>query len=125
MPIRPEQVAAAEAVQHAAAHDARDQVRVVAGPGTGKSSAAEERVRWLISDRGIEPTQVFAVSFTRAAASDLRRRVRSYCEAKGVDAEEVSVSTLHSLALRVLRRAGLLAAYPAGPMVMDDWELKN
>ena len=123
--IRPEQIAAAEAVQHAAAHDASSQVRVVAGPGTGKSSAVEERVRWLISDRDIEPSRVFAVSFTRAAASDLRRRVRSYCERNGVVGEEVSVSTLHSLALRVLRRAGLLAAYPAGPMVMDDWELKN
>ena len=39
--------------------------------------------------------------------------------------DEVSVSTLHSLALRILRGAGLLGAYPAGPMVMDDWELKH
>jgi DNA helicase II / ATP-dependent DNA helicase PcrA len=124
-PIRPEQIAAAEAVQHAAAHDASDQVRVVAGPGTGKSSAVEERVRWLVADRGVDASRVFAVSFTRAAAGDLRRRVRGYCDRNGVAGNEVSVSTLHSLALRTLRAAGLLAAYPAGPMVMDEWELKN
>lgn len=82
-------------------------------------------MRWLISDRGVQPARVYAVSFTRAAASDLQRRVRAYCQRNGVAGEDVSVSTLHSLALRVLRRAGLLGAYPAGPMVMDDWELKN
>ena len=38
---------------------------------------------------------------------------------------QVSVTTLHSLALRVLRSAGLLQAYPADPMVMDQWELEN
>ncbi|MEX2212322.1 MAG: ATP-dependent helicase [Gaiellaceae bacterium] len=112
-------------MQHAAAHDAGNAVRVVAGPGTGKSSAVEERVRWLITDRGIEASRVFAVSFTRAAASDLRRRVRAYCARNGIAGEDVSVSTLHSLALRILRGAGLLAAYPAGPMVMDEWELKG
>lgn len=81
-------------------------------------------MRWLIADRGVEASRVFAVSFTRAAASDLRRRVRAYCERNGVAGEDVSVSTLHSLALRILRGAGLLAAYPVGPMVMDEWELK-
>ncbi len=48
MPITPAQVQAAQTVQHAAAHDASSQVRVVAGPGTGKSFTIEERVRWLL-----------------------------------------------------------------------------
>jgi DNA helicase-2/ATP-dependent DNA helicase PcrA len=82
-------------------------------------------VRWLIADRGVGPSRVYAVSFTRASASDLRRRVREYCEGHAVAGHEVNVSTLHSLALRILRAAGLLAAYPAGPMVMDEWELKE
>jgi len=37
----------------------------------------------------------------------------------------VNVSTLHSLALRTLRRADLLAQYPVDPLVLDDWELTN
>jgi DNA helicase II / ATP-dependent DNA helicase PcrA len=97
----------------------------VAGPGTGKSSTIEERVRWLLADRGIEAARVFAVSFTRASSADLRRRIRAYCDQHGLAGADVRVSTLHSLALRILRAAGLLAAYPAGPMVMDDWELRN
>ena len=43
MSLTPAQVHAALAVQHAAAHDPGRHVRVVAGPGTGKSSAIEER----------------------------------------------------------------------------------
>jgi DNA helicase II / ATP-dependent DNA helicase PcrA len=38
---------------------------------------------------------------------------------------QVSITTLHSLALRILRSAGLLQAYPADPIVMDQWELEN
>ncbi|MBI4640795.1 MAG: ATP-dependent helicase [Candidatus Tectomicrobia bacterium] len=125
MPITPQQVQVAQSIQHTAAHDIRDQVRLVAGPGTGKSFAIEERVRWLIAG-GVNPRAIFVVSFTRAAARDLRARIYNYCTAHGVTTvTQVSVTTLHSLALRILRAAGLLAAYPAEPIVMDQWELEN
>jgi len=125
MPITQAQIAAAQAVQHAAARDASAQVRVVAGPGTGKSFAIEERVRWLLA-RGVAPEEIAAVSFTRASALDLRRRVQAYCAQNGQPtATRVRVSTLHSLALRTLRAAGLLAAYPADPLVLDNWELET
>jgi superfamily I DNA/RNA helicase len=125
MPITPEQRATAQAVQYGAAHDASAQVRVVAGPGTGKSYAIEERVRWLL-EQGADPTMVWGVSFTRAAALDLRQRVHNYCTERGLAmASHVRVTTLHSLALRALRAAGLLQAYPAVPVVLDSWELEN
>ncbi len=79
MALMPAQVQAAQAVQHAAAHDPRQHVRVVAGPGTGKSSAIEERVCWLLS-QGIQPGAICAVSFTRASALDLRQRVHALIE---------------------------------------------
>ncbi len=53
MPLTQAQIQAAQAVQYAAAHDQAQQVRLVAGPGTGKSSAIEERVRWLTGCAGI------------------------------------------------------------------------
>ena len=125
MPITPDQIQQAQAVQHTAAHDASRQVRVVAGPGTGKSFAIEERVRWLL-EQGVDPTAIWGVSFTRAAARDLRDRVHAYCSRRGLPmAEIVRVSTLHSLALRALRAARLLEAYPTEPLVLDQWELEN
>lgn len=125
MPITPTQVLAAQAVQHAAAQDASQQVRVVAGPGTGKSFAIEERVRWLLA-QGVQPAAIYVVSFTRASALDFRQRVHAYCAQHGHPAaSQVRVTTLHSLALRTLRAAGLLGAYPADPLVLDSWELEE
>lgn len=122
--ISQSQILRAEAQQHTAAHDTSPQVRIIAGPGTGKTHAIQERVRWLLA-AGVAADEVFVVSFTRASSRDLRERIRAYCLASGqLDASAVSVSTLHSLALRALRAAGLLA-YPADPLVMDQWELKN
>jgi DNA helicase-2/ATP-dependent DNA helicase PcrA len=125
MPITPEQIEAAQAAQHEAGRDPAPQVRLVAGPGTGKSSTIEERVRWLIAN-GAEPESIVAVSFTRASAFDLRGRVHGYCLANGQpDGADVAVTTLHSLAMRTLRRANALGGYPADPLVLDDWELRN
>ncbi len=125
MPITAQQKAVAEATQHAAAHDPRTAVRLVAGPGTGKSSAIEERVRWLLAS-GLNPTRLFVVSFTRASALDLRLRIVKYCQdAAQPGGDQVNVSTLHSLALRALRRAGQLRAYPVEPRVLDDWETEK
>jgi DNA helicase-2/ATP-dependent DNA helicase PcrA len=116
----------AEAVeaQRAAAHDPREQVRTIAGPGTGKSYTLEERVCWLL-EGGVDAKSIAAVSFTRASARDLERRIRRACETKGHDHGAIHVSTLHSLALRALRAHGALTAYPVDPRVLDGWELRN
>jgi DNA helicase-2/ATP-dependent DNA helicase PcrA len=125
MPITPVQIAAAGAVQHAAAQDTSPTVRLVAGPGTGKSSAIEERVCWLIREN-VEPETIYTVSFTRASSLELRHRIHNYATEVGyASIDQVSVTTLHSLALRVLRAAGQLQAYPVDPIILDDWELDN
>ena len=125
MPLSPQQLQAATAIQHAAAHDPAHHVRLVAGPGTGKSFAIEERVSWLMKN-GVRPATIYAVSFTRASTLDLRKRIQDHCFDEGLaTATQVRVSTLHSLALRTLRAAGMLQAYPADPLVLDDWEIEN
>lgn len=125
MPITPQQQDTERAKQHEAAHRPEAQLSLVAGPGTGKSSTIEERVRWLL-ETGLTPTDLAVVSFTRASARDLQSRVRSYCsEHSQPGSESVSITTLHSLALRLLRLGGLLQFYPANPLILDDWELEN
>ncbi|HIE47440.1 TPA: ATP-dependent helicase [Candidatus Bipolaricaulota bacterium] len=85
----------------------------------------EERVRWLLS-RGTPPEEICVVSFTRASVLDLRGRIQNYCSRNGQPtATRVRVSTLHSLALRTLRAAGLLTAYPSDPLVLDSWEVET
>jgi superfamily I DNA/RNA helicase len=123
--IRLEDQQAAQTVQHDAAHAPQQQVRLVAGPGSGKSSTIEERVCWLL-EQNVEPRHIAVVSFTNASVVDLRLRLHAYCQDRNqAGIVEVSISTLHSLALRLLRQAHLLETYPTRPLVLDDWELEN
>ena len=69
---------------------------------------------WLLA-RNIPPDSIYVVSFTRASTLDLSNRITKYCgDAGHQNSEQVTVSTLHSLALKALRAAGLLN-YPAEP----------
>lgn len=125
MPIPEDELEDAARLQQVAARDPAAQVRLVAGPGTGKSSSIEDRVLWLLTERDVPPHQIYALSFTRASTADLRSRIDAYCTLAETDSSGVHVSTVHSLALRLLRRAGRLIRFPAGPSVLDDWEVDN
>lgn len=124
MGIRGEAIARAEVRQQQAAHDDAPAVHVVAGPGTGKSRAIGERIRDLLAS-GTPADEIRAVSFTNAAVADLREGILDYCEASGTDASQVATSTLHSLALGLLRRANLLSPYPVEPLVLDQQETRD
>jgi|DewCreStandDraft_5_1066085.scaffolds.fasta_scaffold00555_5 DNA helicase-2/ATP-dependent DNA helicase PcrA len=127
MAITPAQKAAAEQQQWNAARDASPQVRLVAGPGTGKSKTIEKRVAHVLN-AGATPQNVYVISFTVAASTELRKRITAYCANQpcAQAAVAVRVSTMHSLALRILRSANLLATlYPANPAVLDDWERRH
>jgi DNA helicase II / ATP-dependent DNA helicase PcrA len=69
MGITEEQKRVAGAVQVAGAADDTGRVRLVAGPGTGKSFTIEERIVRLL-DAGVDPAAIAAVSFTRVSARD-------------------------------------------------------
>lgn len=117
------QINSAKVVQTAAAHDTSPQVRLVAGPGTGKSYSIGERINWLLN-QGVAPTSIYAVSFTRAAAEDLNKGILEYCS-NNPDVNQINVSTLHSLSLKILALGGRLTQYPVSPRVIDDWEQRN
>jgi DNA helicase-2/ATP-dependent DNA helicase PcrA len=126
MPITTAQKAQAEQRQWDAARDGAPQVRLVAGPGTGKSHTIEKRVADLLMN-GATPGNVYVISFTRATCAELSRRIRAFCStlACASAATQVHVRTMHSLALRILRRASLLTSYPSTPIMLDDWEQTN
>ena len=68
-------------------------IRVVAGPGSGKTTGLKRRIQRLVQGDGMGRSQIFVGTFTRAIATDLE-------EALGAD---LDVCTLHSLAYRLLR----------------------
>ena len=78
MPITVSQKALAEQHQWAAANDGATQIRVVAGPGTGKSHTIEKRVAYLLNN-GVDPQKVHVISFTRATCTELGDRIQAFC----------------------------------------------
>ena len=107
--------------QERAAEHIGSHARLLAGPGTGKTRALTRRVLALTLDYGVSPSQVVALTFTRVAASQLRREVRSTLEPLGIVTPKVS--TLHSFALRqLLRNSSRIEALPQPLRVADDWE---
>jgi DNA helicase-2/ATP-dependent DNA helicase PcrA len=121
------QAQAADQQQERAARDTTQQVRLVAGPGTGKSKTIEKRVA-LVLGSGVAPDSVYVISFTRATCRELRSRIIQHCQNLpcAQAATEVRVSTMHALALRILRSAGVLAQlFPHEPIVLDNWEQES
>ena len=99
MPFTEEQRRNAEDQQRLAAEEPAERVRLIAGPGTGKSRTIEKRVCHVLSN-GTDPRQVFVISFTRATCAELKLRVCGYCAAQKIsaDPQQVHISTMHSLA---------------------------
>ena len=76
------------------------QLRVVAGPGTGKTYALMRRVARLL-EQNVQPNRVLAISFTRTAANDL---VHKLAQLGVPGADRVAAKTLHSLSFGLLSR---------------------
>lgn len=104
-----------KAASHRGAH-----ARLLAGPGTGKTLTMTRRILWLITQQNIPPSEILALTFTRAAASELRRYVKDNLE--GMSYRTPRVFTLHSFALKELLRNASLTRLPQPLRIADDYE---
>lgn len=105
---------------HQIASETNNRVRVVAGPGTGKSFAMKRRVGRLLEE-GVAPNQILPVTFTRVAAEDLHRELVGMA-VPGCD--ELEGTTLHRLCLRRLSRNAVLAATGRHARPLNQFELE-
>ena len=76
---------------------------VIAGAGSGKTRVITYRIAWLVQERGFDPGDIAAVTFTNKAAAEMRERVE---ELLGLYPLPTFVGTFHRFALRLLRRWG-------------------
>ncbi|CAN5499848.1 ATP-dependent DNA helicase AdnB [soil metagenome] len=107
-------------------------VVVIAGAGAGKTETMAARVVWLVANGYADPDQVLGLTFTRKAAGQLLRRVRSrlsrlagtgLAPAGAGLSEPVTVSTYHAFAGTLLREYGLLLPVEPDSRLLSETEL--
>ena len=91
-------------------------VLVVAGAGSGKTRVLTYRVAHLIRDRGVDPWDVLAITFTNKAAGEMKERVGRLV---GGVARTMWVSTFHSACVRILRREAPRLGYRSAFTIYD------
>ena len=75
-------------------------ILIFAGAGTGKTRVLTQKIAYLITEKGYNPDEILAVTFTNKAAEEMRIRVQSLLGKKSMS---LNIGTFHSICARLLR----------------------
>jgi DNA helicase-2/ATP-dependent DNA helicase PcrA len=93
------------------------QTLVLAGPGSGKTRVLTQRIAYLISEMGVPPYRLLAVTFTNKAAREMAARVQALVEN---NLEGIWLGTFHAMCARILRRESALLPFKSNFVIMDE-----
>ncbi len=95
---------------------------ILAGAGSGKTRVLTHRIAYLIDEKGVNPWNILAITFTNKAAGEMRNRVDQLV---GYGSESIWVSTFHSMCVRILRRHIGLLGYDTNFTIYDTDDQKT
>ena len=103
-----------EAVQHT-----QGPLLIMAGAGSGKTRVLTHRMAYILAEEEVHPWNILAITFTNKAAREMKERVSQLV---GSQAEDMWVSTFHSMCVRILRRDIELLGYQRSFTICDPSE---
>ena len=112
--------------QRQAAETIHGPVLILAGAGTGKTRVITFRIAHMIA-KGIRPANILAVTFTNKAAREMKERVAKLVPRDSLRNEEgktngPTISTFHSLCVRILRQHIEALGYKRNFVIYDESE---
>ena len=91
-------------------------VLIVAGAGSGKTRVLTSRIAYIL-EKGCDPAQVLALTFTKKAASEMKERIALMVGEKR--ARRLCMGTFHSVFIRFLREFSESLGYPSTFTIYD------
>ena len=91
---------------------------VLAGPGSGKTRVITYRTKYLIEHYGVDPSVILVITFTKAAAMEMKQRFQAMTDRKYVT---VSFGTFHAVFFGILRHA---YGYSADNIIREEQRIR-
>ncbi len=95
---------------------------VLAGAGSGKTRVITYRIFYLLKVKKVKPSNILAVTFTNKAANEMKERIY---ELMGKKIKYLTISTFHSLGVKILKQHIKLLKYKDNFNIYDDNDRKN
>ena len=89
----------------------------VAGPGSGKTRGIISKIEHLVSEIGMEPDRILAITFSNKAAEEMGDRL---AEAFPYRSHEFNVHTFHALCWNIVQEFAAEAGFKPGVRVLDQ-----
>ena len=90
---------------------------IIAGAGSGKTRVLTYRIAYLISELGVKPWSILAITFTNKVAAEMKSRVVKLVPESQKD---LTIKTFHSFSAMFLRREIEVINYPSNFIILDD-----
>lgn len=92
-------------------------LRIVAGAGSGKTRVLTYRISYLISQLGVQPWKIVAITFTNKVANEMKNRIVQIVPEASKD---LTIRTFHSFAAYFLRQEIEVLGYPTNFTILDE-----